>query len=179
MLIGANFHSRFPKRSNFSPPRPTCRCSFKEPFEGLGHSAVFTNDSPASESTVKAPYRHHFPSAPVTLSSMDNVTVQLHFVRLAFCWRCRNGGLQQAHVDRKCPTSETPGKQGNPPEHNLPAGDFSRLASFRSWLCRRFLSADRTPLKIKGCYRRIPSSTCLSSGFLHPISRGDHHGNGR
>ena len=25
-----------------------------------------------------------FPSAPVTLSSMDNVTVQLHFVRLAF-----------------------------------------------------------------------------------------------
>ena len=25
-----------------------------------------------------------FPFAPVTLSSMDNVTVQLHFVRLAF-----------------------------------------------------------------------------------------------
>ena len=67
---------------------------------------------------------------------MDNVTVQLHFVRLAFSiagdvvmeW------LQQAHVDRKCPTSETPGKQGNPPEHNLLAGDFLRLASFRSWL---------------------------------------------
>ena len=84
MLLGADFHSRFTKRSNFSPPRPTYRCSFKEPFEGLGHSAVFTNDSPAPEPMVNAPYRPHFPSAPVTLSSVDNVTVQLHFVRLAF-----------------------------------------------------------------------------------------------
>ena len=84
MLLGADFHSRFSKRSNFSPPGPTYRCSFKEPFESLSHSVVFTNDSPAPESTVNAPNRVHFPSAPVTLSSMDNVTVQLHFVRLAF-----------------------------------------------------------------------------------------------
>ena len=57
----------------------------------------------------------------------------LHF------WRCRNGGLQQAHVDRKSPTSDTSGRQGNPPEHNLLAGDFSRLASFRSYAGDVFL----------------------------------------
>ena len=84
MLLGANFHSRFPKRSNFYTTETHVSVLFKQPFEGLGHSAVFTNDSPAPESTVKAPHRHHFPSAPVTLSSMDNVTVQLHFVILAF-----------------------------------------------------------------------------------------------
>ena len=35
MLLGANFHSRFPKRCNFLPQGPTYRCPFKEPFEGL------------------------------------------------------------------------------------------------------------------------------------------------
>ena len=105
MLLGADFHSQFTKRSNFSPPRPTYRCSFKEPFEGLGHSAVFTNDSPAPESTVNAPNRPHFPSAPVTLSSIDNVTVQLRFVRLAFsiAGDVVMAGFQQAHVDRIVP----------------------------------------------------------------------------
>ena len=105
MLLGADFHSRFSKRSNVSPPRPTYRCSFKELFESLGHSAVFTNDSPAPESKVNAPHRVHFPSAPVTLSSMDNVTVQLHFVRLAFsiAGDVVMAGLQQAHVDRTLP----------------------------------------------------------------------------
>ena len=77
-------YCRFPKRSFCTPPGPTHRCSFKKPFECLGHSAVFTNDSPAPEPMVNAPYRPHFPSASVTLSSMDNVTVQFRFVRLAF-----------------------------------------------------------------------------------------------
>ena len=180
MLLGADFHSQFPKVSNFSPPKPTYRCSFKEPFEGLGHSAVFTNDSPPPESVVNAPYRPHFPSAPVTLSSVDNVTVQLHFVRLAFsiAGDVVMAGHQQAHVDRILP--------------NLRHTWQTRKSTRAQPACWRFLAAGFFSkvvmqekisfylLKIlRICYRWIPSSCCLSSGFLHAISRSDHHGPGR
>ena len=147
MLLGADFHSRFPNGLTFHHPDSTYRCSFKEPFESRPFGSIhkrFSCTRVDGECSIPGPLS--ICPSDLVLDGQCYRSTPLRQAGLLHCWRCRNGGLQHAHVDRTCPTSDTPGKQGNPPEHNLLAGDFS-LASFRIWLCRRFLSADRTSLK--------------------------------
>ena len=99
------FTVKFIKRSNFSPPGPTCRYSFKEPFEGLGHSAVFTNDSPVPEPTVNAPYRPHFSICPsdFVLDGQCYRSTPLRQAGLLHCWRCRNGVASAGTCRSKMP----------------------------------------------------------------------------
>ena len=72
-----------PRLSIFSPPGPTYRCPFTEPFDGFksifGQSSAFTTDSHVPESTVISRYRPRSPSVATGLLSMDMLPIVTAF----------------------------------------------------------------------------------------------------